>query len=360
MSTAKEHLRHVLVGSGGVVRDSIALDRSKVLIWQAVYRAAVVTVLIVVAIALGAPHDALALGAGSLFVALAGEFQRIGRRWRLMLWTLLWITVGTYLGGIVSDNLVLRVVVSAVVALICGFVVAAGPGAGIAGLLTLVLFTVFGGIPSNPVSDLHTALLVALGGLVQFVAIVVPVLVRRPGAVFDGGEQPVALLTRLRSHLSVNDLMMRHGFRLAVAISIATVVASAGSRPNQYWIPMTVAWMTRPDAGGTVTRVVGRIIGTVGGVLVALVLIDVLGMRPNGYLLALIAGAGALLALIFIWAEYPLAVVGVTLFVIALLTLLGESADQSAGLRVVDTLIAGVITVACSFLWRPSAIAATT
>ena len=154
--------------------------------------------------------------------------------------------------------------------------------------------------------------------------------------------------------------MMRHGFRLAVAISIATVVASAGSRPNQYWIPMTVAWMTRPDAGGTVTRVVGRIIGTVGGVLVALVLIDVLGMRPNGYLLALIAGAGALLALIFIWAEYPLAVVGVTLFVIALLTLLGESADQSAGLRVVDTLIAGLITVACSFLWRPSAIAATT
>ena len=52
--------RHVLVGSGGIVRDSIALDRGKVLMWQAVYRAAVVTALIVVAVALGHPQNGLA------------------------------------------------------------------------------------------------------------------------------------------------------------------------------------------------------------------------------------------------------------------------------------------------------------
>ncbi|CAB4937161.1 unannotated protein [freshwater metagenome] len=55
----------------------------------------------------------------------------------------------------------------------------------------------------------------------------------------------------------------------------------------------------------------------------------------------------------FIWAEYPLAVMGVTVLVIALLALLGESADQSALPRVVDTLVAAVITVACTFLLRP-------
>ena len=346
--------RHVLVGSGGIVRDSIALDRGKVLMWQAVYRAAVVTALIVVAVALGHPQNGLALGIGSLFVALAGEFQPIGRRWRLMLWTLLWMMLGTYIGGLVSDSAVLGLVVSGVVAFLCGFVGVAGPGAGIAGLLTLVVFTVFRGIPENPVSDLHTALLIGLGGLVQFAAIVAPELIRRPREVMARVEQPLPLVARLRDHFSANDAMLRHGVRLAVAIVIATAVADHGARPNQYWIPMTVAWMTRPDAGGTVTRVVGRILGTVGGVLVALLVLDVIGVRPDAYVVAGVAGVGALIALVFIWAEYPLAVVGVTLFVISLLALLGESADQSAGFRVIDTLIAGVITVACSFLWRLS------
>jgi len=347
------HLRHTLVGTGGVFRDSIALDRGKVMVWQAVYRGAVVTCLVAGAIALGVPENALGLGAGALFVALAGEFQPIGRRWRLMLWTLLWSMLGAYLGGIVSDNVVLGVAVAAVVALVCGFVGVAGPGAGIAGLLTLVIFTVFCGIPQNPVDALNTALLMGLGGLVQFVAIVVPVMLRNRSVVLSGGEQPVPLLRRLRPHLRLDDLMLRHGIRLAAAIAIATSLGEVSRLPNQYWIPMTVAWMSRPDAAGTVTRVTGRIIGTVLGVLLSIVLLDLAGRQPQPYAFAAIVGVGTVIALVFIWAEYPLAVMGVTVLVIALLALLGEPADQSVWLRVVDTLLAAGITVACTFLLRP-------
>jgi len=351
--SASSHLRHVLVGAGGVVRESVVLDRAKVLIWPSLYRSAIITALVVAAIAAGTPENALALGIGSLFVALAGEFQPIGRRWRLMLWTLLWSMVGAFLGGLVSDTVVIGVIVSAGVALVCGFVAVGGAGAGIASLLTLVVFTVFCGIPVNPVSDLHTTLLIGLGGLVQFVAIALPAFVRHPAAFFDAGEQPAPLIARIRPHVKLSDPMMRHGIRLAVAIAVATAVSHTTALPNHYWIPMTVAWMSRPDAHGTVTKVVGRILGTIGGVLLSLLLLDATGMPLDSYGFAAVVGIGAVIALVFIWAEYPLAVVGVTVFVIALLALLGESSGTSSLLRIVDTLIAGVITVACSFLLRP-------
>jgi len=353
------HLRHVLIGAGGVVRESVVLDRAKVLVWPSLYRGAVVTAVVVAAIATGSPRNSLGLGIGALFVALAGEFQPIGRRWRLMLWTLLWVMLGAYLGGLVSGSAWVGVVVSGAVALVCGFVAVAGPGAGIASLLTLVVFTVFAGIPVNPVSDLDTALLIGLGGVVQFVAIALPATLRNPSAVLNAGEQPTPLLLRLRPNLRLDDLLMRHGIRLAVAIMIATAVSHSREMSNQYWIPMTVAWMARPDAHGTVTKVVGRILGTVGGVLLSVILLDALGMRPDTYAIAAVVGIGAVIALVFIWAEYPLAVVGVTVFVIALLAMLGESSGESAPLRVIDTLIAGVITVACTFLLRPKAVTPT-
>jgi uncharacterized membrane protein YccC len=82
-------------------------------------------------------------------------------------------------------------------------------------------------------------------------------------------------------------------------------------------------------------------------------------VEPDTYAVAAVVGIGAVIALVFIWAEYPLAVVGVTVFVIALLAMLGESSGESAPLRVLDTLIAGVITVACTFLLRPKAVTPT-
>ena len=77
------------------------------------------------------------------------------------------MTVTTFLGGLVSDVLVLHLAAAAVVAAVCGFVGAAGPRAAMVGVLSLVCFTIFSGSPVILYDSLVSAALVAIGGLIQ-------------------------------------------------------------------------------------------------------------------------------------------------------------------------------------------------
>jgi uncharacterized membrane protein YccC len=137
--------------------------------------------------------------------------------------------------------------------------------------------------------------------------------------------------------------------RLAGAFTTATVISQILPWPHQYWIPMTVAWVAIPDPTGTATRVAGRVLGTLMGIAVITVVI-VVG-QPGPYAIAVLVGIGALIAEVFIVANYLVCVVGVTMFMISLFTLIGDPVGPTVEYRAACTILAGLITVAWSLVW---------
>lgn len=157
------------------------------------------------------------------------------------------------------------------------------------------------------------------------------------------------LRSRLVAHLSFDDLYMGHAIRLAVMIVMATGLAALIDRPHSYWIPLTVAWLAKPDLAGTVTRVPARVLGTMAGVvLVAVVVFPV----SSQWWLVLWSGIGAAAVLAFLWANYSIAVAGITTFVLAAFALTGSDERADAMERVVYTLIAAVLVFAVALI-RP-------
>lgn len=130
---------------------------------------------------------------------------------------------------------------------------------------------------------------------------------------------------------------------------VATGLAAWLDWPHHYWIPMTVAWIARPARTATVEKVVHRMLGTLGGIVLAVVLINDVGMNP--YVLASIVAVGVAISLIFLRANYPIAVVGLTLAVIALFDIDGEPVDETAPYRVAATLLAGLLALLGTLIW---------
>lgn len=94
-------------------------------------------------------------------------------------------------------------------------------------------------------------------------------------------------------------------------------------------------------------------LGTLAGIVLAVLLIDDVGMNP--YVLAVLVGVGVVISLIFLRANYPIAVTGLTMAVIALFAIDGEPVDETAPYRVAATLLAGVIALLGTLIWPAQA-----
>lgn len=337
------HLRTFLLGTTHV-------DRSRVLVAGAVRTTVLLLITVCVAIYAGNPLAGIPLTIGILFVALAEAGEEVGRRWRTMLWTNLWLMVATFAAGLVSDVAIAVVIGSGIIAFIGGLAGAAGPRAAVGGVLALVVFTVFAGAPGLPVVALDNALLMGLGGLIITVVTVLPQIIRDPAIVRVAVSPVPRMWPRIREHLAGRDLFLRHAVRLSVAITVATVISESTNYPHDYWLPMTVAWVTKPDVNGTVTRVAARIVGTVIGLGISAVLLLSLGV--SGYTAAVAVAIAGGIAVAFVWANYAIGVVGVTVLVVVMFSFDGDPVAEDLTLRLVATLLAGVIAIAASYVWR--------
>lgn len=325
----------------------VDFDFSRAEWWDALRGTTVATVLLVSLVATGRTDMALPMSMGAVFVAVAESGQQIGRRWRTMLWTTLWLVVAMTVGVTVSDSVPLTILITAPVALVCGAVGYLGPRAAVAGMLALVVFAAYAGIPTNVDNAPREAALIGLGGLIQTLACVVVGLLRNRGRL--PASQPV-------QHPSVRELLtdqstfLRHGVRLAILMTIATLIAELWKIPHAYWLPVAVAWVTKPDRNGTVTRVIQRVIGTALGV----VIIGVPGLFLNTDTLFYVVFAiiGSAIAIAFVWVNYHIGVSGVTIWILAIIGLAGDPLGEDIGLRLGLTIAAALLVYLGTFLWR--------
>jgi uncharacterized membrane protein YccC len=167
----------------------------------------------------------------------------------------------------------------------------------------------------------------------------------------------VAFMERLRVGFDLHHAFFRHAVRLSLAMVIATYLSILLEWPHSYWIPMTVAWVSKPDRDGTDYRAVHRFIGTMVGLLVCTVAIEAVGIKSYGY--SVFIAAGVLTCLVFVRSNYSISVIGVTMVVVGVFSLNGEPLAETLEYRTLGTAIGCLISAVAILLWsdRPSELA---
>ncbi|CAB4624368.1 unannotated protein [freshwater metagenome] len=266
-----------------------------------------------------------------------------------MSWTALWLTVGTFAGGFSSRFGYMELLAVAVFAFCCGIAGVVGQRGSLNGMLALVMFAIFAGAPESPINNWENAGLVALGGLVQVCAFVVPVVLFAPSSLRSARSQVVPFMVRMRVGFDLHHVFFRHAVRLSAAMFVATYLSILLEWPHSYWIPMTVAWVSKPDRDGTDYRVVHRFIGTMVGLLVCTAVIEVLGMKSYGY--SVFIAAGVFTCLVFVRSNYSISVVGVTMVVVGVFSLNGEPLAETLEYRTLGTAFGCLISAIAIMLW---------
>jgi uncharacterized membrane protein YccC len=139
---------------------------------------------------------------------------------------------------------------------------------------------------------------------------------------------------------------LRFALLLGVAVVAATIIAHTLDGPRGYWLPMTVAFIFRPDLGPVMRRAISRVIGTLAGVGIA-ALVALAGNQQVSLIVLSCAMAAAVP-----WAaqrSHALTVMVFTPIVFVFVGVLGP--DQSLfGPRIVDTAIGASIVLAIDYV----------
>ena len=167
-----------------------------------------------------------------------------------------------------------------------------------------------------------------------------------------GSPGPVARphpLRALRAELTLHSSAFRHAARLSAALVVADLVYRGLSLGFGYWVPVTTLFVLKPDHGGTMTRGVGRAVGTMAGVVVAGTIVRLFSPSANAIVVLL-----ALLA----WAAYAFFPASYLLFSAVLPVLVALLAEFSGGSpasalvdRIIDTAVGTAIALGAITLW---------
>jgi uncharacterized membrane protein YccC len=181
--------------------------------------------------------------------------------------------------------------------------------------------------------------------------------VRASSVVPKTAEHPVVIAPRrdaftwlrpLREALTLRSLPMRHGLRMGVAAAAAVWLSFALDITRGYWATITTLIVLQPFAGATMHKTLQRVGGSVlGGIIAAaLAVVARTKLAIAGVMLPFTVGAVAVLPL-----NYGVFVLLLT----PVFVLLAEPHPGDwgiAGLRVVNTVLGGVIAlVAARLLW---------
>lgn len=289
------------------------------------------------------------LAVGAWFTSLTDTRQAMGVHWHTMAWTALWVAAGATIGGLASSLGYWQLVTVAIMSIACGFAGSLG-GLGVGnGSLVLVMYAIFAGAPVSDRTAMQTGLLVLAGGAITIVVTLAIYLAFARGQFRERAARPDSVRSRLLAHVHLRDENFQHGIRLALVMMVATVIAHSLGWPHEYWIPMTVAWVARAGHDLTLERTWHRVLGTLAGIVVVVAMMRTAGNSP--YELAVLVAAGASMTLIFARANYALAVTGITIAVMSLFAIEGQSIEVNAPYRIWATLIAGGLLALGTLLW---------
>lgn len=147
----------------------------------------------------------------------------------------------------------------------------------------------------------------------------------------------------------VDPALVRYTARLAVLMMLGVVVFKAGALPHGYWLPFTMIVVMQPDYGSTRQRVAQRVLGTLGGSILASAL---LWLHLPLAVLMLATTATVFTFGYLVRRNYAAAVFFVTLFIVLLTEADGPVTIAFTVERLASTLAGGALALlAAMFFW---------
>lgn len=495
-----------------ITRAAFAVDWAAVRWFSPLRGGLVCGALATIAVVTGHQHEALPLAIGALFTGLGDPRGPFAPRVRILSLIAVVLGIAAFGGAMIAGDRFWHVLLSALVAAVCGFAGIAGTRAAMGGVLVMVTFIVFSGTPTTDRSALETAILVVIGGLCQAAVITLPLLARRVGGMRESiaiiyrtlgfalrsGPQAAASPTlalrlieseeriaesgargatlawlkifteagdcarlsyvaltpdgdpddpaqqallddfartgselafaianalefpfrrggvpaplrrfsdaasaciagvptvdrvvvqtierdlraaaeavtgpwpvgrrghislrldlgrmrhwRVRPHLRLADPFLRHAIRLAVLIALATVLSKVHGLPHGYWLPMTIAWISRPDFAGTAVKTVARVLGTLVGLFAVVLVVATLGTSPWVIIPTLVVAATCVF--MFLVPNYTIMTAGITSFIVAIFVFDGDTLREDVSERALATLAAALMVLVAAYVWR--------
>ena len=157
-------------------------------------------------------------------------------------------------------------------------------------------------------------------------------------------------LWSIRPHLRLGDPFVRHALRLAVLIAIATVLSKVHGFPHGYWLPMTIAWISRPDFAGTAVKTFARVLGTLAGLFAVVLVVVLFGSSPWVIVPTLVVTA--MCVYVFVVPNYTIMTAGITAYIVALFVFAGDPLRQDVPARAIATLGAALLVLIGAYVWR--------
>lgn len=158
------------------------------------------------------------------------------------------------------------------------------------------------------------------------------------------------LATALNFSRHIDATLVRFGVRLAACAALGTLIYRWWNVPHGYWIPFTVVVVMQPDYGSTRKRASQRLLGTLGGSILASIL---LWFAPGPALLLAGIGIGVFVFALLLKRHYASAAFAATVFVVLLLAQAGEGGPEVALARVGATLAGGLIALGAALVFWP-------
>ena len=150
----------------------------------------------------------------------------------------------------------------------------------------------------------------------------------------------------IKEDLRWSSPIARHAVRLAAVTPIAWIVGMGALDDHQYWVPLTVAWVTRPGYGVTMGRVISRTIGTLIGLVFIAGVMYVL--HPGTWGMIAIATIAAYILFAALPVNYAIAVVFITSLILTMLALSGDDLVASLEARAIGTILGGMLSLIAS------------
>ncbi len=170
--------------------------------------------------------------------------------------------------------------------------------------------------------------------------------VRRPSplAGTSGGR-----LELVRANLTRTSEVFRHAVRVGATLAAAVAISHLFPLGHGYWLPMTVMIVLKPDFAATLSRGLGRSVGTLLGAGLVTLVLAALAPSAAGLIVLTVALYAASVAVLR--ANYVIYSVGIASLVVVLLGFTGSPAASLAADRAFYTLLGAALALAAYAAW---------
>ncbi|MET0306114.1 MAG: FUSC family protein [Solirubrobacterales bacterium] len=291
------------------------------------------------------------MATGALFVGFAAldAPARTRAGWQAAVTPL--VALAAALGAFTGHSPALAVPTMAVVGAIAGYGFAVSPRLAIAGLTVALSLLISQGL-EIPISHAPEALLFAgLGGVLQVAFSLAVYAAGDRGAEKGENRWDVGAARRnLSANFTLDSTAARHALRFGTAMA-AGVAAYwlLDLHQHGFWIPLTILFVLRPEAGETNQRLVLRAAGTAIGLVIATALS--FWLEDDGIALAVALTMATAVAYGTLTVQYAIFTTGITTYAVLLADTLGEPALEAAGQRAYGTAIGIAISALAFLLW---------